>query len=46
MRAFVLALVALALTGCAGTKFNFGYDLQAKRFFAELEAPLERGLKK
>jgi hypothetical protein len=46
MRAILLALVALCLTGCAGTKFNFGYDFQAKRFFAELEAPLERGLKK
>ena len=46
MRAIFLALVALALTGCAGTKFNLGYDFQAKRFFAELEAPLEPGLKK
>jgi hypothetical protein len=46
MRAILLALVALCLTGCAGTKFNFGYDFQAKRFFAELEAPLEPGLKK
>ena len=46
MRAILLALVALALTGCAGTKFNLGYDFQAKRFFAELEAPLESGLKK
>ena len=46
MRQLLLALVALTLTGCAGTKFNFGYDFQAKRFFAELEAPLERGLKK
>jgi hypothetical protein len=46
VRQFLLALVALALTGCAGTKFNLGYDFQAKRFFAELEAPLEPGLKK
>jgi hypothetical protein len=46
MRAILLALVALALTGCAGTKFNLGYDFQAKRFFAELEAPLEPGFKK
>ena len=46
MRAILLALLALALTGCAGTKFNLGYDFQAKRFFAELEAPLEPGLKK
>jgi hypothetical protein len=46
MRAILLALVALAVTGCAGTKFNLGYDFQAKRFFAELEAPLEPGLKK
>ena len=46
MRQLLLALVALVLTGCAGTKFNLGYDFQAKRFFAELEAPLESGLKK
>jgi hypothetical protein len=46
VRAVVLALAALCLTGCAGTKFNLGYDFQAKRFFAELEAPLEPGLKK
>jgi hypothetical protein len=46
VRAVILALVALALAGCAGTKFNLGYDFQAKRFFAELEAPLEPGLKK
>jgi hypothetical protein len=46
MRAILLALLALAFTGCAGTKFNLGYDFQAKRFFAELEAPLEPGLKK
>jgi hypothetical protein len=46
VRQLLLALVALVLTGCAGTKFNLGYDFQAKRFFAELEAPLEPGLKK
>jgi hypothetical protein len=46
VRQLLLALAALALTGCAGTKFNLGYDFQAKRFFAELEAPLEPGLKK
>ena len=46
MRALLLAFALLALTGCAGTKFNLGYDFQAKRFFAELEAPLESGLKK
>jgi hypothetical protein len=45
MRAVMLALVALALTGCAGTKFNFGYDFNAKRLFAEIEQPLS-GYKK
>ena len=46
MRLVIMALAALALTGCAGTKFNFGYDFAAQRFFAEIEAPLEPGLKK
>jgi hypothetical protein len=45
VRAFVLALVALCLTGCAGTKFNFGYDFQAKRFFASWKLPLSAALK-
>jgi hypothetical protein len=39
MRAFILALAALCLTGCAGTKFNLGYDFNAKKFFAEIEQP-------
>ena len=46
MRAFVLALVALALTGCAGMKIGMGYNVQAKQFFLQLEKPLESGLKK
>lgn len=46
MRLLAVALAALCLTGCAGTKFNLGYDFSAKRLFAEIEAPLERGLKK
>jgi hypothetical protein len=46
MRAILLAFTALCLTGCAGTKFNLGYDLQAKQFFLQLEKPLESGLKK
>ena len=45
MRAFILALAALALTGCAGTKFNLAYDFNAKKFFAEIEQPLS-GYKK
>lgn len=42
-----LALIALALllSGCAGTKFNLGYDFNAKRLFAEIEQPLN-GYKK
>ena len=46
MRAFVLALVALCLTGCAGVKVGMGYNVQAKQFFLQLEKPLESGLKK
>ena len=46
MRLALLALAALALCGCAGTKFNLGYDFAAQKFFAQIEAPLEQGLKK
>jgi hypothetical protein len=46
MRAILLALVALALTGCAGMKVGMGYNVQAKQFFLQLEKPLEAGLKK
>ena len=45
MRLALMALAALALTGCAGTKFNLGYDFDAKRLFAEIEQPLS-GYKK
>ena len=45
MRLAFLALAALALCGCAGTKFNLGYDFNAKKFFAEIEQPLS-GYKK
>lgn len=46
MRAILLALVALTLTGCAGVKVGMGYNVQAKQFFLQLEKPLESGLKK
>ena len=46
MRAILLTLVALALTGCAGMKVGMGYNVQAKQFFLQLEKPLEAGLKK
>jgi hypothetical protein len=46
VRAFVLALVALALTGCAGVKLGLGYNMEAKQFFLQIEKPLESGLKK
>ena len=46
MRLALMALCALALCGCAGTKFNFGYDFIGQKFFAELERPLDPGLKK
>jgi hypothetical protein len=45
MRLLLLALAALALAGCAGTKFNLGYDFNAKRLFAEIEQPIN-GYKK
>jgi hypothetical protein len=46
MRALLLALALLALTGCAGMKVGMGYNVQAKQFFLQLEKPLEAGLKK
>jgi len=46
MRAILLAVVALALTGCAGMKVGMGYNVQAKQFFLQLEKPLEPGFKK
>ena len=45
MRLAFLALSALCLTGCAGTKLNLGYDFNAKKLFAEIEQPLS-GYKK
>jgi hypothetical protein len=46
VRAIVLALAALALTGCAGMKIGMGYNMEAKQFFLQLEKPLETGFKK
>ena len=46
MRAILLALVALCLTGCAGVKLGIGYNMEAKQFFLQIEKPLEPGLKK
>jgi hypothetical protein len=46
VRAVILALVALALAGCAGMKLGAGYNLEAKQFFLQIEKPLEPGLKK
>ena len=46
MRLALLALAALAVTGCAGMKFNLGYDFAGQKFFAEIERPLDPGLKK
>ena len=46
MRAVLLALVALCLTGCAGMKLGAGYNIEAKQFFLQIEKPLEPGLKK
>ena len=46
MRAILLALVALCLTGCAGVKLGLGYNMEARQFFLQLEKPLEPSLKK
>ena len=46
MRLALLALAALALTGCAGIKLGGGYRFDTKEFFIQIEQPLERGLKK
>jgi hypothetical protein len=46
VRAIVLALAALALTGCAGMKIGMGYNMEAKQFFLQIEKPLEPSLKK
>jgi hypothetical protein len=45
MRLALLALCALALTGCAGIKLGGGYNFETKQFFVNLEKPLD-GLKK
>ena len=41
----IMALFCAVCSGCAGAKFNLGYDFDAKRLFAEIEQPLS-GLKK
>lgn len=46
MRLALMALCALALTGCAGYKLGAGYNFDAKQFFLQIERPLESGLKK
>jgi hypothetical protein len=46
MRRALLALAALALTGCAGIKLGGGYNFETKQFFVNLEKPLESGHKK
>jgi hypothetical protein len=46
VRAVILALAALCLTGCAGIKLGGGYRFDTKEFFLQLEKPLEPGLKK
>jgi hypothetical protein len=45
MRAVMLALVALALAGCAGMKLGAGYNFDAKQLFINIEKPLD-GFKK
>jgi hypothetical protein len=41
MRAFILALAALCLTGCAGIKLGAGYNFDAKQLFINIEKPLD-----
>jgi hypothetical protein len=45
VRAVILALAALCLTGCAGMKLGGGYNFETKQFFVNLEKPLD-GYKK
>jgi hypothetical protein len=45
MRLALLALAALALTGCAGMKLGAGYNFDAKQLFINIEKPLD-GFKK
>jgi hypothetical protein len=45
VRAFMLALAALALCGCAGMKLGAGYNFDAKQLFINIEKPLD-GFKK
>jgi len=45
MRLALMALAALALTGCAGWKLGGGYNFDTKEFFVSLEKPLN-GFKK
>jgi hypothetical protein len=45
VRAFILAMAALCLTGCAGMKLGGGYNFETKQFFVNLEKPLD-GYKK
>ena len=45
MRLALMALAALALTGCAGWKLGGGYNFESKEFFVSLEKPLN-GFKK
>ena len=40
MRLALIALAALALTGCAGWKLGGGYNFESKEFFVSLEKPL------
>lgn len=46
MRLVIMALAALALTGCAGMKLGLGYNMEAKQFFLQIEKPLDPSLKK
>jgi hypothetical protein len=46
MRLALLALAALALTGCAGMKLGGGYRFDTKEFFINIEKPLDPSLKK
>jgi hypothetical protein len=42
----VALFCVIGATGCAGTKFNLGYDFVGQKFFAEIERPLDPSFKK
>ena len=46
MRLALMALAALAVTGCAGTKWSLGYNPQTQQWTVSGELPPPKSLKK